>query len=103
MGCKANTQKPIPFLCTNNDHLEDKILKIIIIYISIHLEINTQNTLTNTTYKKYLRALDYNLYNIDGEKSKENILYSWIRSLNTINVLILPELIYSSQSKSKSH
>ena len=70
MGYKFNTQKAIAFLCTNNKHLENKILKIIPFTLAQHI------LFRNKMYKMCVRLKDSRLESIKSdEKNQSRICY----------------------------
>lgn len=70
MGYKFKTQKAITFLCTNNNHLKNKILKIIPFTLAQHI------CFRNKMYKMCVRLKDSRLKSIKSdEKNQRRICY----------------------------
>lgn len=70
MGYKFNTQKAITFLCTNDKHLENKILKI------VPFTLAQQTLFRNKIYKMCVRLKDSRLKSIKSDEKNQRRMLS---------------------------
>ena len=94
-GYKINTQKSLAFLYTNNERTEREIKEIIPFTIVTkrikYLEIN----LPKETKDLYIENYETLVKEIKEETNRwRNILCSWIRRINIMNMSIQPKAIY---------
>ena len=94
-GYKINTQKSLAFLCTNNEKTEREVKETIpftiakkrIKFLGLNLPKETKD-LNIENYKTLMKEIK------DDKNRWRNIPCSWIRSINTVKMSILPKAIY---------